>query len=157
MRGSPARAGVAFQTGSASAARVDVMTYTVNDPELEPATLNALYTAVGWGDGRTAQKTRLVLERAACFVAAWDEGHLVGFGRVLADVYSAQLMDVMTHPDRRRRGVASGVVSRLVTFAEAERLNLMLISAGGVQGLYKQFGFFEADPRTDVLMYRPLP
>lgn len=133
------------------------LTFVGNDPALEPETLNALYAAVGWGDGRTAEKTRLVLERAACFVAAWDEGRLVGFGRVLADVYSAQLLDVMTHPEGRRRGVASGVVSRLVAFAEAEKLGLMLISAGGVQGLYKQLGFFEANPRTDVLMYRPLP
>ena len=133
------------------------LTYVLNDPELEPELLNALYTAVGWGDGRTAVKTRLVLERAACFVAAWDEGRLIGFGRVLADVYSAQLLDVMTHPDARRRGVASGVVSRLALFAEAERFSLMLISAGGVQGLYRQFGFFEANPQTDVLMYRPLP
>lgn len=133
------------------------LTYVLNDPELEPEILNALYTAVGWGDGRTAAKTRLVLERAACFVAAWDGSRLVGFGRVLADVYSAQLLDVMTHPEERRKGVASGVVSRLVTFAEAEGFSLMLISAGGVQELYKQFGFFEADPRTDVLMYRPLP
>lgn len=117
--------------------------------------LNALYTAVGWGDGRTPDKTGLVLARAACFVAAWHEKTLVGFGRVLADVYSAQLVDVMTHPDYRRRGVASGGVLRLVAFAEAERLNLMLVSAGGVEGLCKQFGFLEADPRTDVLMYRP--
>ncbi len=131
--------------------------FVIDDPDLKPEALNALYTAVGWGDGRTAEKTELVLERAACFVAAWDEGRLIGFGRVLADVYSAQLLDVMTHPEERRRGVASGVVSRLVAFAETGKLSLMLISAGGVQGLYKQFGFFEADPRTDVLMYRPLP
>ena len=131
----------------------------VGDPELRPETLNALYTAVGWNeDGeRTSVKTGLVLERAACFAAAWDKGALVGFGRILADVYAAQILDVMTHPDYRRRGVASGVVSRLVTFAEAEGFSLMLISAGGVQGLYKQFGFVAANPKTDVLMYRPLP
>lgn len=133
------------------------LSFVIDDPNLEPEALNTLYAAVGWGDGRTADKTRLVLERAACFVAAWDRGRLVGFGRVLADVYSAQLLDVMTHPEARRKGVASGVVSRLVAFAEAEGYSLMLISAGGVQGLYKQFGFIEANPRTDVLMYRPLP
>lgn len=133
--------------------------FTSNDPNLLPETLNALYTAVGWNEGgeRTADKTQLVLERAACFVAAWHKETLVGFGRVLADVYSAQILDVMTRPESRRQGVASGVVSRLVAFAEAEQSNLILVSAGGVQGLYKRFGFFEADPKTDVLMYRPLP
>ena len=84
------------------------LTYVLNDPELEPEILNALYTAVGWGDGRTAAKTRLVLERAACFVAAWDGSRLVGFGRVLADVYSAQLLDVMTHRKSAARASRAG-------------------------------------------------
>jgi len=139
-------------------APVDVR-WVENDPALEPHALNALYTAVGWneGGGRTDEKTRLVLERAPYFVAAWRGGALVGFGRVLTDVYWAQLLDVMTHPDYRCRGVARGVVSRLVAYAETERLSLVLISAGGMQGLYTQFGFMEADPATDVLMYRPLP
>lgn len=128
-----------------------------NDPKLEPQALNALYTAVGWGEGRTTEKTRQVLERAACFVAAWKGDRLVGFGRILADAYSAQILDVITHPDSRRKGVASGVVSRLVAFADATNLNLMLVSAGGVERLYERFGFGRADARTDVLMYRPLP
>ena len=133
--------------------------FAVDDPELTPEALNALYTLVGWNEGgeRISAKTGLVLERAACFVAAWDKDTLVGFGRVLADVYSAQILDVMTHPAYRRRGVASGVVSRLIYYAEAEGFSVMLISAGGVQGLYKQFGFVAANPASDVLMYRPLP
>ena len=60
-----------------------------------------------------------MLERAAYFVAAWDGDTLIGFGRVFADVYWAQILDVMTHPDYRRRGVAKGIVSRLITYADA--------------------------------------
>ena len=133
--------------------------FSVNDPALTGETLNTLYTSVGWNDEgtRTPEKTQLVLERAAYFVAAWDGETLIGFGRVLADVYWAQILDVMTHPDYRRQGVARGVVSRLVSYAEKEKLSLMLISAGGIEGLYQQFGFTAADPATDVLMYRPLP
>ncbi len=130
-----------------------------NDPELTGEKLNTLYTAVGWNDDgtRTPEKTELVLDRAAYFVAAWDGEALIGFGRVFADVYWAQILDVMTHPEYRRRGVAKGIVSRLVSYAEKEQLSLMLISAGGTESLYKQFGFSQADPATDVLMYRPLP
>ena len=129
-----------------------------NDPDLRGETLNGLYTAVGWNeDGtRTPEKTQLVLDRAPFFVAAWSEGQLIGFGRVFADVYWAQLLDVMTHPDYRRQGVAKGVVSRLVAYAEKEQLGLMLIAADGLERLYRQFGFTAADPATDVLMYRPL-
>ena len=132
--------------------------FSINDPDLRGETLNGLYTAVGWNeDGtRTPEKTQLVLDRAPFFVAAWDGDTLVGFGRVFADVYWAQVLDVMTHPDYRRRGVAKGVVSRLVAYAEKEQLSLMLIAAGGLERLYRQFGFTAADPATDVLMYRPL-
>ena len=121
--------------------------------------LNALYTAVGWNDEgtRTPDKTQLVLERAAYFVAAWDGDTLIGFGRVFADVYWAQILDVMTHPGYRRWGVAKGIVSRLTSYADKEQLSLMLIAAGGLEKLYTQFGFAAADPATDVLMYRPLP
>ncbi len=135
------------------------MKFIPNDSALTGETLNALYTAVGWNDEgtRTPEKTQLVLERAVYFVATWDDETLIGFGRVLADVYWAQILDVMTHPDYRRQGVAKGVVLQLVAYAEEEKLSLMLISAGGIEGLYKQFGFSEADPTTDVLMYRPLP
>ena len=132
--------------------------FVENDPTLTGETLNALYTAVGWNEEgtRTPEKTQLVLERAACFIAAWDGDTLIGFGRVLADVYWAQISDVMTHPDYRRRGIAKDVVSRLITYAEGERLSLMLIAAGGLERLYRQFGFTAANPATDVLMYRPL-
>ena len=133
--------------------------FVENAPALAGETLNDLYTAVGWNDDgtRTPDKTQLVLERAAYFVAAWDGETLIGFGRVLADVYWAQILDVMTHPDYRRRGVAKGIVSRLIAYAEKEQLSLMLIAAGGLEKLYAQFGFAAADPATDVLMYRPLP
>ena len=135
------------------------MRFVANDPELTGETLNALYTAVGWNDDqtRTSEKTQLVLERAACFVAAWDGDTLIGFGRVFADVYWAQILDVMTHPDYRRRGVAKGVVSRLISYADKEQLSLMLIAAGGLEKLYARFGFTVTNPATDVLMYRPLP
>ena len=134
------------------------MRFVVNDPALGAAQLNALYAAVGWNEQgeRTDHKTRLLLARSAHFVAAWQGEQLIGFGRVLADVYFAQIMDVMTHPEFRRRGVARGVVTRLLAFAEREGLGLLLIAAGDAVTLYERLGFMRADPTKDVLMYRPL-
>ena len=134
-----------------------IVDFVENDPDVTPEMLHALYTAVGWEGSRTSEKTKSMLERAPCFVAAWEKGKLIGFGRVLEDVYWAQILDVMTHPEYRRCGVAKGVVSRLAAYAEAQQLGLMLIAAGGLENLYRPFGFAQADPATDVLMYRPLP
>jgi GNAT superfamily N-acetyltransferase len=135
-----------------------VIRFVENDPALTGEALTALYTAVGWNaEGRrTAEKSALVLERSPCFVAAWQREQLVGFGRILSDIYAAQILDVMTHPDYRRQGVAREVVSRLVQFADKAALSLMLISAGEATDLYRQLGFDVADARTDVLMYRDL-
>jgi ribosomal protein S18 acetylase RimI-like enzyme len=130
-----------------------------NDPALGAAQLNELYAAVGWNEQgeRTNQKTRLLLARSAHFVAAWQGAQLVGFGRVLADVYFAQILDVMTHPEYRRQGVARRVVAELVAFAEREELGLVLIAAGDAVALYEAHGFMRANPHKDVLMYRPQP
>lgn len=134
------------------------MRFVADDPALGAAQLNALYAAVGWNEQgeRTDHKTRLLLARSAHFVAVWQGGRLVGFGRVLADVYFAQILDVMTHPEFRRQGIARGVVSRLIAYAEHQGLSLLLIAAGDAVTLYEKLGFMRADPTKDVLMYRPL-
>lgn len=135
------------------------MRFVANDPALGAAQLNVLYTAVGWNEQgeRTDHKTRLMLARSAHFVAAWQGAQLVGFGRVLVDVYFAQILDVMTHPEFRRQGIARGVVARLIAYAERQGLDLLLISAEDAVTLYEKLGFMRADPTKDVLMYRPQP
>lgn len=133
-----------------------VARFTENDSAVTGEALNALYTAVGWNErgNRTPEKSALVLAQALYFVAAWEGDRLVGFGRISGDVYAAQIMDVMTHPNFRRCGVAREVVAKLVRYADSTGLPLLLVAAGDVTTLYKGFGFLEADPKTDVLMYR---
>ncbi len=133
--------------------------FVEDDSALTGDVLNALYTAVGWNErgARTSEKTQQLIEASPFFVAAWADDRLVGFGRVLTDIYWAQLLDVMTHPDFRRQGVAREVAARLVRYADGAGLPLMLIAAGEAKGLYKRLGFVEAKPDTDTLMYRSLP
>ena len=128
----------------------------VNDERLEAAALNDLYTAVDWNadNERTEAKTSAMLQASPCFVAAWADEKLVGFGRILADPYTAQILDVMTHPDYWKRGVASGVMERLLDFARGhEFLGVTLIAAGGLEGFYTRFGFAAARLESDVLMF----
>ena len=103
--------------------------------------------------GRTKAKTKVMLQTSPCYVAAWSEGQLVGFGRISADPYTAQILDVMTHPPYWKKGIASGVIERLLDFAKGRFLGVTLIAAGGLEPFYTRFGFKVADPKNDVLMF----
>lgn len=78
--------------------------FAVNDPELDAGAVNALYAVVGWNAAgrRTVEKTCQMLSMSPCHVTARSGGELVGFGRILADPYTAQVLDLMTHPACRR-------------------------------------------------------
>ena len=131
------------------------MTYLLNDPKLEPEEVNSLYSSVGWnGKGqRTLEKTRRTLAASPYVVTARVEEQLVGFGRILGDAYTAQILDVMVHPECRRRGVASGVLERLLDAAKGKFLGVYLIDGSGYKKFYERFGFETANPHTDRLMY----
>ena len=72
--------------------------------------LNALYRHIGWDSHsrRTEAQTTEMLRVSHYYIAAHTtEGILVGFARVCGDPYVAQVLDVITHPDYRRRGIAT--------------------------------------------------
>ena len=125
----------------------------VNDERLSAALLHDLYDVVEWNaqSKRTYTKTEKMLH-SSCYVAAWSEGRLVGFGRILADPYTAQILDVMTHPGYWKTGIASGVMTRLLDYARGRFLNVTLVAPGGLEGFYARFGFDVANPRSDALM-----
>lgn len=129
--------------------------FVVNDERLSATVLNDLYAAVEWNarGERTHAKTAALLRTSPCYVAAWSEGRLVGFGRILADPYTAQILDVMTHPESWKKGVASGVMTRLLDYAKGRSLDVTLVAASGLEGFYTRFGFEVANPQSDVLMF----
>ena len=77
---------------------------------VDVAQLNALYRDVGWdrSNRRTQAETAEMLKRSLYQVAAYstDIG-LVGFTRICGDPYVVQILDVITHPNFRRRGIAT--------------------------------------------------
>lgn len=129
--------------------------YVTNDPGLSAKDLTGLYTAVGWNtDGvRTEEKTRETLRDTKYYVSAHIGDELVGFGRILGDGYAGEILDVMTHPDYRGRGIATGIMNRLMEFASGKFIGIHLIAASGSADFYKHFGFGPANPKTDMLMY----
>ena len=107
--------------------------------------LNALYRYIGWDshNRRTEAETTEMLSVSHYYIAAHTtEGTLVGFARVCGDPYVAQVLDVITHPDYRRRGIATrcmrGVLAHL---QRSQYLSVTLTDGSGIAGFYQRFGF----------------
>lgn len=107
--------------------------------------LLGLYKLVGWDDrgARTIAKTREMLTVSRFYVAASTaDGLLVGFARVAGDPYVAQVLDVITHPDFRRRGIATECMTHVIAHLRAaEYASVTLTDGSGIDGFYERFGF----------------
>lgn len=135
---------------------MDDIAYILNDPDLKPEDLVQLYTIIGWNsDGtRTVNRVATILGSSFCHVSARNSGLLVGFGRILGDGFSGQILDLMTRPGYRGRGIATEIMKRLLKEASGKLVGLHLIDGTGGGGrFYERFGFSTANPETDLLMY----
>jgi ribosomal protein S18 acetylase RimI-like enzyme len=120
------------------------ITFTENG-YVDLAQLNALYRYIGWDshNRRTEAETTEMLRVSHYYIAAhMADGTLVGFARVCGDPYVAQVLDVITHPDYRRRGIATrcmrGVLAHL---QRSHYVSVTLTDGSGIAGFYQRFGF----------------
>lgn len=107
--------------------------------------LNAFYRMIGWDDSgrRTASETNEMLGVSHYYIAAHTNTNiLVGFARVCGDPYVVQVLDVITHPDYRRRGIASRCMCGVVAHLRSARyVSVTLTDGSGIDGFYQRFGF----------------
>ena len=122
------------------------VTFTENG-QVDVDQLNALYRVIGWDSQhrRTADDTAEMLQVSRYYVAAYaGEGTLVGFARVSGDPYVAQVLDVITHPEYRRRGIATECMHAVVRHLRTSRYASVTLTDGtGIDGFYERFGFQE--------------
>jgi ribosomal protein S18 acetylase RimI-like enzyme len=120
------------------------VTFTENGP-VDVAQLNALYRVIGWDshNRRTEAETTEMLRVSHYYIAAHTvEGKLVGFARVCGDPYVAQVLDVITHPDYRRHGIATKCMMGVLAHLQCSRyITVTLTDASGMAGFYQRFGF----------------
>jgi ribosomal protein S18 acetylase RimI-like enzyme len=119
-------------------------TFTENGP-VDVAQLNALYRLIGWDNHhrRTEAETTEMLRVSHYYIAAHTaEGTLVGFARVCGDPYVAQVLDVITHPAYRRRGIATQCMRGVLAHLQRSRyVSVTLTDGSGIAGFYQRFGF----------------
>jgi len=120
------------------------ITFTENG-HVDVAQLNALYRCIGWDshNRRTETETTEMLRVSHYYIAAHTaEGILVGFARVCGDPYVAQVLDVITHPAYRRRGIATRCMRGVLAHLQRSRyVSVTLTDGTGIAGFYQRFGF----------------
>lgn len=105
------------------------------------------------------------LERLAApdidFWAAWDDETLLGVGAMKPlDATHGEVKSMHTAEPARRRGVASALLTHIITTSRARGLQRLSLETGSfgyfepAVGLYKSHGFIECTPFGD---YKPDP
>ena len=124
---------------------------------VDVAQLNALYRLIGWDrhNRRTeAETTEMLCVSHYSIAAHTDEGILVGLARVCGDPYVAQVLDVITHPAHRRRGIATRCMHGVLAYLQRSRyVSVTLTDGSGIAGFYQRFEF--QDYKDVTLMWKP--
>ncbi len=109
-----------------------------------PEAFKTLYDTTGWGPtSREASYYAGALAGSWCVQAAYCDGQLVGFARVISDGHlHAFITEMIVHPDYQRRGVGAHMLSSLLAAChEAGISDIQLFSARGKAAFYQRHGF----------------
>jgi GNAT superfamily N-acetyltransferase len=116
-----------------------------DDRDFDLAPLAALFAEVGWAHrGGSVERLALAIAGSRFVVTAWDGARLVGFARAISDgITTAYVTDVLVAPSHRRRGIATGMMRRLLEGRDA--LQFLLRSDPELAPFYRTLGFGDPD------------
>jgi predicted GNAT family acetyltransferase len=118
------------------------ITYTSDLAGIDWQELTTSLTADDFDNGRTPQQLRISFENSYAVCFAWADGRVIGKARALSDgVCNAYVVDVWTHSDFRRQGIASEMMRRLMQRLEGQHIYLQ--ADEDVLGFYANLGFKE--------------
>ena len=128
------------------------MYYISTEKPINLDQLMSLLKQTYWAADRSAADVLTTLQNSVCFGAYDDADTLVGFARVVTDFVSHwYLCDVIVDEAHRRQGIGKMLMAVIVAderFAKAPAL----LKTKDAHGLYRQYGFLDADPGR--VMYR---
>ena len=133
------------------------ITFTENG-EIDLIQLNALYRIIGWDlhNRRTETETEEMIRVSHYYISACTQNkQLVGFARVCGDPYIAQVLDVITHPNYRRQGIATRCMSGVLAYLQnSNYVSVTLTDGSGLTDFYQRFGFQTIDLETPTRVWR---
>ncbi len=105
----------------------------------------SLFETTGWNREyrATAEDLARAVANSQFVVAAYDNGNLVGVGRVLTDgVLHAMIYELIVHPGYQGQGIGTQILQRLIQWChELHIRDIQLFCASGKRSFYEQNGF----------------
>lgn len=115
------------------------VTYSHNTDGVDWARLKEDLMADDFDNGRTPDELRRSFENSAVVIFAWAGGRVIGKARALSDgVCNAYIVDVWTHSDYRRRGIATRMMTQLADRLLGQHIYLFTDDA---EGFYRKLGY----------------
>ncbi|TKS58932.1 MAG: GNAT family N-acetyltransferase [Nitrospira sp.] len=109
--------------------------------ELEASQLLRLFHQAPWAKDRTLDDAKEMLRHTDVALCAWDDGQLVGFGRVLTDfVYRATIWDVIVDKAFQKQSIGTEIVQRILNHPRLKKVELFWLCTRR-PGFYEKLGF----------------
>jgi GNAT superfamily N-acetyltransferase len=104
-----------------------------------------LFDSTGWNSEYRLDKQQLceAIRHSWHVVAAYSDGVLVGFGRVISDgILHALIVDVIVLPEYQLKGIGRAIMDRLVNECRSRNIrDIQLFCAKGKTVFYEKLGF----------------
>ncbi len=120
----------------------------------------ALFETTGWNNEYqlTSHDLARALKESMFTLSAYDEGRLVGFGRVVSDSIHAMIYDLIVVPDHQRQGIGGAILDRLVRRCQDAHIrDIQLFCAAGKREFYQRHGFTARPDDAPGMQYRGTP
>jgi len=110
--------------------------------EVDVQELNELLETNHWNVSDLG-KLESALNNSWCHIIARDTGgKLIGFVHVLSDgIFHAYVLRMIVHPDFRKNGVGSAIMTLLMKVLKDSKLKPTLAATPGNEKFYEKFGF----------------
>ena len=115
------------------------ITFSQTTDGIDWAQLKDDLTADDFDNGRTPDELRRSFENSAVVAFARLDGRIIGKARALSDgVCNAYVVDIWTHSDYRRRGIASRLIRLLEEQLDGQHIYLFTDDA---EAFYRSLGY----------------
>lgn len=120
-----------------------------------------LFESTGWNKEYQLTETELykAIENSWHMVSAYEDGKLVGFGRIICDgMLHALIVDMIVLPSFQRKGVGTAILDRLVSYCKSNNIrDIQLFCATGKTPFYEKYGFSKRPEDAPGMQIKIMP